>query len=217
MRRIFADGGLDQKHVLAHVHAVYDRLFARIFADNVLVEERKRPLVGRCGQSDDEGVKIFKHLLPYIVDGTVAFIYYYAIEELWRVFRVVNNLFGCRGIGGCIFIERCFLCGFVKFFTLKDGEHSLNGAYANLDAIGDVRRLKSVDTVDMREGAVVVRRPVCQELALRLLAKTLGIDKKKNAIHLSVFQEPVGRRNGGECLARACRHLYQSLWAVVRE
>ena len=217
MRRVLADGGLDQKYVLAYVHTINDCLFARIFAYDIFVEERKRPLVGRCGQSDDEGIKIFKHLLPYVVDGAMAFIYDYAIKEFRRVFRVVNNLFRCLGIGGYIFVERSLLGGFVKFFTFEDGIHSLYGAYTNLDTIGDVGGFQSVDAVNLREGTVVVRRSVGQELAFGLFTKTLGIDEKANAIHLPVFQEPIGRCNGGKCLARAGRHLHQRLGAVFRE
>ena len=67
VRAVFRDVGVYQKDILSHVHAVDDRLLARIFADNILVEKHKSAFVRRCDQPDDEYVEIGEYLTLHML------------------------------------------------------------------------------------------------------------------------------------------------------
>ena len=67
MSTVFGDFGLNDKNILTDINAVDDSLFARILADDILVEIRKCALVRSGRKSYDECVKVFEHLAPDIV------------------------------------------------------------------------------------------------------------------------------------------------------
>ena len=68
------DGGADAVHVVVDVDAVGHGLLVAVFHDEVLIEEAEGLLVGRGGEADEEGIEVFQHLRPEVVDGPVAFI-----------------------------------------------------------------------------------------------------------------------------------------------
>ena len=60
--------------VVADVDAVGDGALVAVFHHEVLVEEADGLLDGRGGEADEEGVEVFEHLAPEIVDGAVALV-----------------------------------------------------------------------------------------------------------------------------------------------
>ena len=82
---------------------------------------------------------------------------------------------------------------------------------------GDVGAFQPSHPVELREGTVIVVRTVGQEFSLRLLPQGFGIHKEKDALHPSVFQQPVGCGDGCEGFARPGGHLYQRFWSAFRK
>ena len=113
---IFRHIGFNQVNVLANVNAVQNGLLSRIFADKIFIEVADGSLIRRSGQADDKRIKIGKHLTPYIVNRTMAFIYNDTVKELRRNFGIVDDLFWCFAFGGDIFRKGNLFCLFVQFF-----------------------------------------------------------------------------------------------------
>ena len=153
--------GFNQENILSYVDTVNDGLFARILADYVLMEESKGTLVGCGGQADDKGIKILQNLAPHVVDGAVTLVDDDAVEEFGRVLGIIYNFLGGFGISGNVFVEGGLLGGIVQLLAFEDGVHSLDGADADLYALGNIGGLESVDTVDLREGSGIVGGSVC--------------------------------------------------------
>jgi hypothetical protein len=65
-----------------------------IFHDEILLEEGDGLERGRGGEADEEGVEVFEHLPPEIVDGAVAFIGDDEVEELDRDGGIVGDVLG---------------------------------------------------------------------------------------------------------------------------
>ena len=170
-RTVFRHVGFNEENVLAHIHAVDDGLLTGILADHVLVEKGKGALVRRGGQANDEGVEIFQHLIPNVIDRPMAFIDDDAVEKLRGNLFVIDDLFCGLCVGSGLLEEGFFLCGFIHFLALQDGVHPLNGADADLDVIGDIGAVQAANTVKLGKGAVVVIRRIGKEFSLRLLAK----------------------------------------------
>ena len=108
--------GFNQVNVLANVNAVQNGLLARIFTDKIFIEVADGSLIRRSGQTDDKRIKIGKHLTPYIVNRTVAFIYDNTVKELRRNFGIVDDLFWRFAFGGDIFRKGNLFRLFVQFF-----------------------------------------------------------------------------------------------------
>ena len=60
-----------------------------VLHDEVLVEEAEGLLGGRGGEADQEGVEVFEHLAPEVVDRAVALVDDDEVEGLDRECRVV--------------------------------------------------------------------------------------------------------------------------------
>lgn len=126
-----------RKNILAHVHAVNNSLLTGIFAD-VLVKKRKGAIVRRGGQANDKDVKVTEHLTPHIyVSGVGTSRTFDAVKEFRRIFLIVDNLLRRFAIGCHKFRKRCFLRAFIQLVAFEDGIHSLNGADADLNVIGN--------------------------------------------------------------------------------
>ena len=105
---LLSDFGFDQENIFTDVHAVDDSLLTGIFTDNVFIEKGKGTLV-RCGsQTDDKGVKVFQHLLPDIINRTVALINDNHIKEFRGILGIINNLFRTLLVSRGKFTERGF-------------------------------------------------------------------------------------------------------------
>ena len=170
-RTVFRNIGLNEEDVLTDIDPIDNGLLARILADHVLVEKGKGTLVWRSGQANDEGVEIFQHLIPNVIDRPMAFIDDDAVEKLRGNLFVIDDLFCGLCVGSGLLEEGFFLCGFIHFLTLQDGVHPLNGADADLDVIGDIGAVQAANTVKLGKGAVVVIRRIGKEFPLRLLAQ----------------------------------------------
>ena len=82
---------IDQIYFITDIDPVRHRLFVRIFADDVLLEEAVGAIVGCRGKTDKKAVEIFDNLSPQIVDRAVTFVDDDDIEEFGRQFRIVND------------------------------------------------------------------------------------------------------------------------------
>ena len=100
---LLGDAGLDAVDVVADVHAIGDGLDVGILGDEILVEEAEGGLAGGGGEADEEGVEVFEHLLPEIVDGAVAFIDDDEVEGLDGDAGIVGDGESGRGILPLIF------------------------------------------------------------------------------------------------------------------
>ena len=170
-RTVFRNIGLNEEDILTDIDTINNGLLTGILADHVLVEKGKGTLVWRSGQANDEGVEIFQHLVPNVVDRPMAFIDDDAVEKLRGNLFVIDDLFCGLCVGSGLLEEGFFLCGFIHFLTLQDGVHPLNGADADLDVIGDIGAVQAANTVKLGKGAVVVIRRIGKEFPLRLLAQ----------------------------------------------
>ena len=122
----------DQEDILAHIDTVDDSLLSGVFADDILIEERKSTLVRCCGQANLESVKVLQHLFPHIVDGTVALVDDNYIKEFGRILGVINNFLGGLLVDGGIFKEGFTLGRLVQFLAPENRVHALDGADAHL-------------------------------------------------------------------------------------
>ena len=59
---------VDEVNFVPDIDPVGDRHFVGVLADDVLLEEAVGAIVGRGGEADEEGVEIFDHLSPQIVN-----------------------------------------------------------------------------------------------------------------------------------------------------
>ena len=80
----------DAVNVVADVHAIDDGLLVGVVLHEVAVEEADGLGGGRGGQADQEGVEVFQHLPPDVVDRAVALIDDDEVE------RLDGNLRRCR-------------------------------------------------------------------------------------------------------------------------
>src|SRR5579863_7138115 len=128
---MLADQGADAIYLEPDIHAVGDRLLVVVLHEQVMIEEAES-LYGRCGsQADSEGIEIFQHLPPQVVDGTMAFVGDDEVE-------------GLDGKGGVIgdrdrlvleqggFKTRLLLQFRVDFLSLQHCVETLNSGDANL-------------------------------------------------------------------------------------
>ena len=85
------DLGADAVDVEVDVDAVGHGLLVGVFHHQVLVEEAEGLLGRRGGQADQEGVEVFEHLPPEVVDRAVALVDDDEVEGLDRDGRVVDR------------------------------------------------------------------------------------------------------------------------------
>ncbi len=79
---MLADQGADAIDVKVHVDAIGHGLLVVVLHDQILIEEAEGLLGGRGGEADDEGIEIFEHLPPQVVDGAVALVRDDEVESL---------------------------------------------------------------------------------------------------------------------------------------
>ena len=142
------------------------------------MEKGKGALVRRGRQADDKRVKILQHLAPDVVDGAVALVHDDAVEELRRVFFVVDHFLRRFAVGGHISAERGFLRRLVQLLTLQDGVHPLDGADVNLCISRHPGGFQAVHTVDVGKWPGVVVRDIGQEFPLRLSSQAFGVHQE---------------------------------------
>ena len=147
MCAVLGDLGIDQENIFADINAVHDRLLARIFADNILIKISKGAFVGRSGQTDNEGIKVGKHLAPYIINGAMALVHDDTVEKLGRILCVIYNLFSRLFVGGFQLRKIDFLGAFVQFLSAQDRIHTLNGADADLHITRDIGAFETTNAV----------------------------------------------------------------------
>jgi len=71
---LFGELGFDAVDVVAHIDLVDHGVFVGVFGDEVL-PKKADGLFGGCGsEANEEGIEVFEHLTPEVVDGAVAFV-----------------------------------------------------------------------------------------------------------------------------------------------
>ncbi len=115
--------------VVVNVDAIDDGAFVAVFHDEVLLKKAEGLLIGGSGQADDEGIEVFQHAAPLVVNAAVAFIDDDDVKGVDGYSRVVTHLFRrlCVAFGlvleqGAFFVLRVQLG-----FTGKNGVHALDG------------------------------------------------------------------------------------------
>ncbi len=68
---------------------------------------------------------------------------------------------------------------------------------ADLTVFGDEGRFEALDVVELGELAVVVTGHIGHEFLLGLFTQIPGVYEKQDAIGVSVFEQPVDRRDSG--------------------
>ena len=94
---LLGDLRLDAIDVVADVDAIGDGALVVVFHHEVLIEEADGLLRGRGGEADEEGVEVFEHLPPEVVDRAVALV---GDDE-------VEGLDGDRGVVGDVLRAVC--------------------------------------------------------------------------------------------------------------
>ena len=70
---------------------------------------------------------------------------------------------------------------------------SLDGPDAHLHILGDIRTFQPPNSIDFREGSLIIIGVVDQELPLRPAPQFLGAHQKQNTVDLGTFQKVVDR------------------------
>lgn len=71
---LFGELGFDAVDVVAHIDLVDHGVFVGVFGDEVLIKKADGLFGGCGGEANEEGIKVFEHLAPEVVDGAVAFV-----------------------------------------------------------------------------------------------------------------------------------------------
>ena len=201
----------NQEDILTHIDAIDDGLLSGVFADNILIEERKSALVRCCGQANLESVKVLQHLFPHIVDGSVALVDDNYIKEFGRVFSVINNFLGGLLVDRGIFKERFAFGGLIQLLTPENGVHALDGTDTHLHIGRNKGRFQSTNTIQFGERTVIVIGSICQEFTLCLFTQALGIYQEQYSIYTGVLQQTINGSNCGKGFTRTGSHLDQRL------
>ena len=88
---VLGDLRFDAVHVVADVHAIDHGLLVGVVLHQIAAEEADGLRGRRGGQADQEGVEVFQHLPPDVVDAPVALIDHDEVERLDGDFRVVDD------------------------------------------------------------------------------------------------------------------------------
>ena len=171
---------------------------------------------GRGGQPDEEGVEVFQHLPPDVVDRAVAFVDDDEIERLDGHLRVVDDrhrLLDQRRAASNS--EALFVLFRELLLALEDRVEPLDRRDADLGGRVDRVAAEVLDGVFLGELVVVVRADVLLELVEGLLAQVVAVHQEQNPLGLAELDEPIAGRAGGEGLARARGHLDHGPRAIV--
>ena len=139
----------DQENIFADIYTVNDGLFARVFADDILLEVCKCTLVRRSRQANNKRVEVLQHLLPYVIDGAVTFINDDTVEVFRGIFFIVQDNLGSFGICSSQFGKGRFFGRVIQLFTAEDGIHTLNGADTDLRTGRNIGTLQSGDAIQL--------------------------------------------------------------------
>ena len=184
--------GADPVDVEVDVDAVGDRLLVAVLHDEVLVEEAERLLRGRGGEADQEGVEVFEHLPPEVVDGAVALVDDDDVEGLDAGRR------GCRrpstGRSRLGDLEAGALVELLVAARLaaQDRVEALDGGDGDAGDGVEAVRGEVLDVVELGELAAVVGRGELLELLQGLAAEVGAVDQEEDAPRAGVLDEAVG-------------------------
>ena len=203
-----ADAGGDAVGDVVDVDFIEDGLPVGVAADGVLVEEGFGIEGGCGGEADDEGVEVVEDLLPFVVDGAVAFIDDDEVESLGGKVGLVGDFDGVAG--GEVAVEGGELVlvvvdGFGVAFEL--GEEALDGGDDDLVDGIEAGGAEVADVVDFGEELACVGGGVGVELALGLGAEGVAVDEEEDAFEAGELEEAVDFGDGGEGLAGAGGHV----------
>ena len=147
---------------------------------------------GRGRQADDEGVEVFQHLPPDVVDRAVALVHDDEIEHLDGHLRVVDDRQRLLEERRGRLEQRAFLVLLVELFlALEDRVEPLDGRDADLGGRVDRVAAKVLDGVFLGELVVVVGADVLLELVVGLPAQVVAIHQEQDPLGLAELDEPV--------------------------
>ncbi len=200
--------GADAVGDVVDVDFIEDGLPVGVAADGVLVEEGFGIEGGGGGEADDEGVEVVEDLLPFVVDGAVAFIDDDEVEGLGGKVGLVGDFDGFAG--GEVAVEGGALVfvvvdGFGVAFEL--GEEALDGGDDDLVDGIEAGGAEVADVVDFGEELAGVGGGVGVELALGLGAEGVAVDEEEDALEAGELEEAVDFGDGGEGFAGTGGHV----------
>jgi len=203
-----ADAGGNAVGDVVDVDLIEDGLPVGVAADGVLVEECFGIEGGRGGEADGEGVEVVEDLLPFVVDGAVAFVDDDEIKSLGGKVGLVGDFDGFAGgevavEGGdlVLVVVDCFGVAF------ELGEEALDGGDDDLIDGIEAGGAEVADVVDFGEELAGVGGGVGVELALGLGAEGVAVDEEEDAPDFGEFEEAVDFGDGGEGFAGASGHV----------
>ena len=212
----FGDLRFDPIDIVPDIHSIGHGALVVVFHHEVLVEKADGLLRRRGSKPDQEGIEIFKHLPPEIVDRPMAFVGDNGVERLDWDGRIVFDVFRAR-VGRRHFKTGFFVDVLVEFLTAQNRIESLDGADRHT---GDGIKLaggEMLDIVKFGELSACIGRHELLELGERLATKVGAIHQKENALCSGMLDQPVGERTCCVGLARASRHLDQSARVIGGE
>ena len=177
---LLGDLCFDAINFVADIHAIGDGALVVVFGDEVLVEKADGLLGRRRGEADEEGVEVFEHLPPEIVNGAVTFVGDNEIKRLNGNGGIVGNFLGAA-IRSADFVGGHFVGVFGQFLAAQHRVKALDGADG--DAADGVERVggEVLDVVKLGELAPGVGRDELLKLGGGLPSEIRAVHEKKHA------------------------------------
>ena len=180
----------------------------------------KKPMVcggGRGGQADQEGVEVFEHLPPEVVDRAVALIDDDEVERLDGDSLVVDDRQRLLDQAGRQLEQRLLFVVLLELLlALENRVEALDRRDEDLARRGDGVRVQVLDVVFLGELVGVHGLTNCWNSG-RSAAQVVAVHEEQDPLGPAELDEPVAGIDGGEGLARSGRHLDQRPGAVVGE
>ena len=202
--------GFDAVDVVTHIDLVDHGVFVGVFRDEVLTKEADGLFGGCGGEADEEGIEIFEHLTPEVVDGAVAFVDDDDIELFNGDAGVVTDrpwLFAERVP---LYLKAGMLIGLI--IQLLSGElrvHALDGGDGDLGGIGYTGAAQDVDVVVLGEFAAIVGDDELLKFILGIGAEVATVHQEQGALDLAEFGQAIDLGDGGVGFTGTGGHLQQ--------
>lgn len=202
--------GFDAVDVVAHIDLVDHRVLMGIFRHQVLVEETDRLFGGCGGQPNEEGIEVFEHLAPEVVDGAVAFVDDDDIELFDGDVGVVADGPGLFVEGAAFYFKAGVFVGFIiQLLMGKLRIQALDGGDGDLGGVGDAGAAEDVDVVVLGEFAAIVGDDELFKFILGIGGEVATVDQEQDAFDLGELGQAIDLRDGGVGFAGAGGHLQQ--------
>ena len=200
--------GFDAVDVVAHIDLVDHGVFVGVFGDEVLPKKADGLFGGCGGEANEEGIEVFEHLAPEVVDGAVAFVDDDDIERFDGDVGVVADGPGLFVDGAAFYFKAGMFVGFVIQLLVGElGIQALDGGDGDLGGVGDAGAAEDVDVVVLGEFAAIVGDDELFKFILGIGGEVATVDQEQDAFDLGELGQAIDFGDGGVGFAGAGGHL----------